>query len=511
MPRALALALAAASSAAPSARVAGPPATVYDFYTQHCPPLPQPGCAQSIAEGCDADIADAPLRLFRRSGGDGRVVALASVDLGSRALSGAGALALAHECRLYANSTRLAAFSLYANYEWVHSSWYFSANNTAVALTHMEWDCKGPETCPYYGQGYSFFSGVTLHSSPDGGATWVHALAPPAHIVAVSPVRWTEALGAAGASFGFRSPSSIAAGRGAQAGFFFATVTAGWGRGAFEGQVDGACMMRTRDLTDPRAWRAWGGAAFNVSLAASPWAGSPPPDPALHRCVPFTNTTYGSLVFSTVYNSYMYFGTRDGDDAGGWQFLLSPDLESWSAPKIVDAAGWIAPAGNASIARTGANLTGRFVQRADRGADPQVWYEDEARAVKRRVGACEPCPGVDACGAIVPIPDAEFDALAERPDFSCGPLYNTSGFSAFYYPTLVDAASPSDNFDEVGANATLFLVAQRCVNARADGAGGVACSPFDVNGELVRDVVRVPVVFAGGAGGEGARGGMGNP
>jgi len=60
----------------------------------------------------------------------------------------------------------------------------------------------------------------------------------------------------------------------------------------------------------------------------------------------------------------------------------------------------------------------------------------------------------------------------------------------------VDPSSTSDNFDEVGATAVVFLVAQACVNAVADGNGGVACSPFDADGLLVRDLVRLPVEFS---------------
>lgn len=239
-------------SSAPSSSLTSSPVFTYDFYLQHCPPLPEPGCDLSISEGCDCDIADAPVRLFRRSGGDGRVYALASVDLGSRGFGGVDARSLVHLCALYANSTRHASFAELANYEWIHSTWYFPINNTAVALTHMEWDCKGPESCPWFGMGYSFFSAVTLYASPDGGASWARAVPPPSpHVVAVSPVPWTEAIGAAGQSYGFRSPSSIVAGRGALQGYYYATVTAGWGRGSFHGQLDGACMMRTRDLTDP--------------------------------------------------------------------------------------------------------------------------------------------------------------------------------------------------------------------------------------------------------------------
>ena len=503
-------AAASALSAAPSARFTGPPAMVYDFYRDHCPALPQPGCALDISAGCDCDIADAPMRLFRRSGpgGDGRVFALASVDLGSRAMVGDDALSLRHECALYANSTREQSFAAYANYEWLHSSYYFSANNSIVALTHMEWDCKDPASCAFYGEPYTFFSAVTLMSSPDGGASWAHARPPPAHAVAVPPIAWNETIGRAGPSFGFRSPSGIVAARDGS-GFFYATVNAGWdSRGdVVFGQQSGACLMRTRDLTDPAAWRAFGGSDFNVSLglAASPYA-NPSVDPAQHRCAPFTQITYATLAWSSLYSQYMFFGTNEGDDHGGWAFMLTPDLAlagasaAWSAPVLVDAGGFISGNGNASITPTGANFTGRFVQRKDHGTDSTVWWEDPGKTVRRAVGSCMPCPGVSACGsALVQIPDAEFDSLVERAAFSCGSLYNTSGYSDFYYPTLVDPASPSENFDEVGDSAVVFLVAQRCVNAVDDGRGGVSCSPFDVDGLLARDLVRVPIAFAASA------------
>jgi len=251
-------------------------------------------------------------------------------------------------------------------------------------------------------------------------------------------------------------------------------------------------MMRTRDITDPNSWRAWGGDSFNVSLSTSPYTGGAV-DPSQHICTPFTNSTYASLVWSTLFNKYLYFGTAGGNDHGGWEFRLSDDLEVWTAPFKVSTPPWtLNPAGNASVVPSRANFTGRFVQRADHGSDASVWWEDADHTVKRRVGSCTPCPGLSACGKdLVPIPDAEFDALEERPNFSCSFLYNTSGYSDFYYPTLVDPESPEDNFDTVGTNATLFLVGNRCVNA--DGNGG--CTPFDENGLLVRDLLRVPIQF----------------
>ena len=237
---------------APSASIRGPPQPVYNFYAEHCPRLPQPGCALSIARGCDADIADAPLRLWRD--GAGGLRALASVDLGSRGFAApgpAGRLAgLVHTCAVYANSTRDETFADYASHEWIHSTWRDERDAASlVALTHMEFHCDTP-ACPYWGtplaDADSWLTAVTLMASSDGGASWAHARPPPAHIVAVSPYQWNASLGAARVTFGFRSPSNIIK---ARDGFFYATVTAGWGVSLL-GQQAGACMMRTRDVAE---------------------------------------------------------------------------------------------------------------------------------------------------------------------------------------------------------------------------------------------------------------------
>ena len=60
--------------------------------------------------------------------------------------------------------------------------------------------------------------------------------------------------GAARVTFGFRSPSNIIH---ARDGFFYATVTAGWGASLL-GQQAGACMLRTRDVVDPTSMERCG-------------------------------------------------------------------------------------------------------------------------------------------------------------------------------------------------------------------------------------------------------------
>ena len=76
-------------------------------------------------------------------------------------------------------------------------------------------------------------------------------------------------------------------------------------------------MMRTRDLTDPLAWRAWGGTTYDVALGVNPYT-DPAVVPSAHTCVPFTKMTYPSLLWSSHYSKYMLFGTNQGADEGGW-------------------------------------------------------------------------------------------------------------------------------------------------------------------------------------------------
>lgn len=470
----------------------GMPTTVYNFRTQHCPKLPQPGCPSDISKGCDCDIADAPVRAWF----DGtQVKMLASVDLGSRYMVGESLNNLQHDCKLYANSTNDMDMSHFADHEWVHSSWYFPSNRSIYALTHNEYHCDR-EGCPAWpnATGLSFVSGVTLMESTDDGGSWHHAQPPPHHLVAAMPYKWNLTLAREG-TYGFRSPSSIVESRHGD-GFFYATVTANWGRNML-GQQAGACMMRTRDLTDPTAWRAWGGSSFNVDLSINPWvAVVSEPQP----CVPFTNTTYGTLVWSSHYRRYLYFGTNHSD-SNGWHFALSDDLvhwDNWTAVSVPD----FSPAGNGTIQSppSGTPMPGRFIQRQDHS--DAIWWEDPTHSFRRQVGSCNPCPGIYACGPNrTRLPDAQFDSIKPlEKGFSCidigfKPVTNT--YMAYLYPTLLDpsVASSRPNFDEVGQSALLFLIGQGCAGIRRKSLTQLSCDPFDRNGLLYRDILKVPVKF----------------
>ena len=177
------------------------------------------------------------------------------------------------------------------------------------------------------------------------------------------------------APYGFQNPSNIM--RSPLDDHYYALIST-WGTTALHGiaapQVAGNCLIRTADLNaGPGAWRAWGGAAFNISLNANPYTADGAAHPQAHVCVPVTHTNeYLSLLYSTYYKQYMTVtpspadtlqaSARDnslltranlhcrtlpvvqctaveqvfGDgDCSTVSFKLSPDLINWSESTVI--------------------------------------------------------------------------------------------------------------------------------------------------------------------------------
>lgn len=337
------------------ADITGPPVSVYDWETEHCPGLrgdfeTNGRCAADVLIGCDPDVPDAPLKAFRNSSGS--VVVLASCDLGSRALVGPSLASAKHTCGVYMNSTLDYKMADSADREWIQSPWAFK-NGSIYALTHMEYHNQSNQA--------GLWSAVTLLKSVDGGVSWQHARPPPHHIVAASPFKYEDPTSTP--LFGFRSPSNILQSREQGDGLYYAFISAGWGT-MVRGQPTGTCIMRTSDLTDPASWRAWDGASFNVSLAVNPYTHTGL-DPVQHRCKPVTKMTYISLLWSSFFQQYMAVGTSKGNDHLGWSFQLTANLakpDSWSNETAISTNGFVQPAGNATRRETPSSVPGIFAR-----------------------------------------------------------------------------------------------------------------------------------------------------
>ena len=87
---------------------------------------------------------------------------------------------------------------------------------------------------------------------------------------------------------------------------------------------------------------------------------------------------------------------------------------------------------------------------------------------------------------------AHYPSLAERCVFITG---GATGIGDYIYPSLIDESSTDPNFNTVGATASLFYVAEVC--SQILNTSGVArCSPWDTDGIVHRNVVKIPVRFS---------------
>ena len=100
----------------------------------------------------------------------------------------------------------------------------------------------------------------------------------------------------------------------------------------------GSCVMRSDDLADPAAWRAWDGTAFALRMP-SPYAA----DATGEACaIVLPGGIEGSLTYNTYLQRYLYVGASgwiiDGTLTCGFLYALSEDLISWTPPRVLKAA-----------------------------------------------------------------------------------------------------------------------------------------------------------------------------
>lgn len=491
-----------------SAAITMAPVVVYNFSSAHCPAFPPmlpPSCVPDTRGGCDPDIPDACTRAWAPPPGGGSgpsVRMLGSLDAVSRAQVGTSLTTLAHDCasQPYANNTRdrSLALALFRGSEWVESP-YVGSDGVVYALVHV--DQYNTTTSPQ-----SLYSAVTLFSSADGGATFAPARPPPAHLVATSPFDNRDSK--LGRGIGFGMPSSIL--KDPASPFLYVILLANWGKDVLA-QAGGLCLARTADVSDPSSWRGWAGpaAGFSAALDATPLL-APVPDPAAHTCTPLRDTSgallqmrHLSLLWSTYFSRFLLFGeagTGGWSSLSGWAFSLSDDLIHWDVPTAVDSGQFINPNGTAALSPL-LPMPGRFVTAAGRPQEGS-WWEAPGGLFKAHVFSCEPCPGLDACGGATPLSTAAFDALPNATfAFSCGLVYNTTGYSNYAYPTLIDdtanhASSGRDpSFNLVGQDAHFFLVTRTCAGATYSHVKGLTCSMIDPRGVEHRDIIRTAVHF----------------
>lgn len=257
---------------------------------------------------CEADmIPDAPARAFRSADGGVRLIA---AHHRNRLFAGPDLDHLAPDCRIAYRGAENSEPAALDDHAWIAAT--YTLDGTRVfALVHDEFHGhRRPDLCPAAKYMACWNNRVTGAVSDDGGRSFRRT-----GFVAAPPYRYDGHLGR---HTGYFNPSNIVA----SDGWYYATVFATeWGA-----QKPGNCLMRTRDLADPRSWRGWDGMDFSVRFVDA-YHDTVPAE--AHVCAPLPNLK--SPISSIVRHGDGWVATLAGGD--GFYASRSRDLLGWTAPK----------------------------------------------------------------------------------------------------------------------------------------------------------------------------------
>ena len=282
-------------------------------------------------DACDrSDIPDAPARAFRDSSGQVHLIAGYHVN---RQLIGPALDQVTPSCPVIYQGDHNDNPANYNDRSWVSAVYTLDGTTVHGLLSNEFHGHARPDLCPSRSYSDCWYNTVTAVVSTDLGFHF--ALTPSRHLVAGLPYRYQGDLGRRSGVF---SPSNIFR-RGE---YFYAFV---WVE-QIGAQRRGACLLRTTDLSDSRAWRAWDGEGFQAQFI-DPYreAGSP----QQYVCAPVASDRLSASVRSVVWHapSALFIGLMamksspqdGGPSISGIWAATSPDLITWSKPKLV----WAAP------------------------------------------------------------------------------------------------------------------------------------------------------------------------
>ena len=285
------------------AQQVGPEVFIYDWSVNKCG---------------DYDIPDEPSRAFRDS--TGKINLWNQQPTNHRWLADQLNGAWTHPCATVMGSSSSCTASNYNYKEWLASPWT-PDGTTVYALVHNEYHGQSCTSgCP--SGNACWYNAITSAYSTNGGATFTQLTAP-THVVANTPYQFTQ-----DGPNGYFTPSNIVR---SSDGYFYAFFRAE----PHLAQQFGACLIRTRDLSDPSSWRAWNGTGFLVQFR-NPYLATL--NPAQHVCAPVDFLSIGTITESLTYNTYfrkwMLLGNSVGDPPNGKPpgvyYSLSDDLLNWS-------------------------------------------------------------------------------------------------------------------------------------------------------------------------------------
>lgn len=294
--------------------------TVYEWQSMRCE---------------DWDIPDSPARAWRDWQGRARLMASHNTN---RAMSGASLNALYHDCRVSYEGGQWDEPARHDDRGWIAST-YTVDGRQVFALIHNEFHGhRRAALCPAQDYMKCWRNSITLAVSNDGGLTFSNAPGSD-HLVAGLPYRY---MGAEGKHSGYFAPSNILS----VDGYYYAFI---WTE-TYGAQTRGACLMRTPDLADPRAWRAWDGSSFTTAFADA--EREQVDDATRHVCAPVASGRLIGIVSSVTRHktSGLYIAMMavrqppgEGRSPTGIYYATSADLINWSPPVLLQATPILVP------------------------------------------------------------------------------------------------------------------------------------------------------------------------
>ena len=294
----------------PRVRIAGRPELVFDWSEEACEPMQSP---------------DLPVRAFRDY--RGRVQLLLS-HFDNFRMIGPSLDRLGVDCDPVMLSHKSRSVRRYEDREWIAS--LFTRDGKKIwALVHDEYQGNRHRgRCPSGSYYMCWYNAITLARSVDGGRSYRHAR-PPRHLVAAATYRYRPDRGPAGVF----APSNIVTG---SDGAHYALV-----RIRDPGGERGTCLLRTRRVWQPSAWRAWNGDGFGGVFTDPYRSESRPHAP----CIPVGKGRIAEMTESLTYNSvlgaFLLVGLAPpgeesiGPKVPGIYFSVSSDLIHWSPRKLI--------------------------------------------------------------------------------------------------------------------------------------------------------------------------------
>ena len=188
---------------------------------------------------------------------------------------------------------------------------------------HGHWFNKCPSE--RRGQSECWWSAITLATSKDGGQTFKIST-PPSHIIARAPHTYTADLSRAG----FFTTSNIVKKNGQ---YYTFVYTVG-----YKEQKNGNCLIRTKDLSSPRSWRAWNGETFPIKFVSPDNPATEQPEDYSCLPVPKLSEPVRSLLWHEPSEQYIAIFSKSRRIKGSsadvvrvfFSFATSRNLTDWS-------------------------------------------------------------------------------------------------------------------------------------------------------------------------------------